>query len=57
MGLVAYQPIDTTWSYMSKHVFIISVLCNTCHRQRKLKKNIIKMNEEGCQHFKTDFKN
>lgn len=57
MGLVAYQPIDTTRSYMSKYVFIISVICNTCHRQRKLKKNIIKMNEEGCQHFKTDFKN
>lgn len=32
------QSIQLAWSYMSKHVFIISVICNTCHRQRKLKK-------------------
>lgn len=59
MELVAYQPIDTTQSYMGEYVFVILVMCNTCHRKRKIKKKnkIIKMIQEGCQHFKTDFKN
>lgn len=59
MELVAYQPIDTTQSYMGEYVFVILVMCNTCHRKRKLKKKnqIIKMIQEGCRHFKTDFKN
>lgn len=59
MELVAHQPIDTTQSYMGEYVFVILVMCNTCHRQRKLKKKkkIIKMIQQGCRHFKTDFKN
>lgn len=58
MELVAYQPIDTTQSYMGEYVFVILVMYNTSQKKEaKKKKIIIKMIQEGCRHFKTDFKN
>lgn len=35
MELVAYQPIDTTQSYMGEYVFVILVMCKKEAKKKK----------------------